>query len=213
MSFKYYFFSFFLLALLGTLGALASTLTLAQGVDDGSPAQRNAQYTEEGTEGCLRCHSGDSMRAIAASPHGNLEHPSEPLATGGCEVCHGPGSIHSSRAFGGKGFPEMLNFGEGENSASRERQVDSCLSCHSKSLGEMDAIEFTNSVHDLVELNCSSCHLAHAESDPISEQDFQATTCYACHTTTQEKHPRFEDKSIDFDALSCWSCHDVHRSE
>ena len=213
MFFRVFSPSLLFLILLGTLGALTGNSSLAQGVDNTSPAHSNAKYTKEGSEGCLHCHSGDSMRAIAASPHGNLKHPSAPLGAEGCEACHGPGSIHSSRAFGGQGFPQMLNFGEGGNAASSERQVDSCLSCHSEGLGNTVAIEFRDSIHDMVELNCSSCHLAHAESDPINERGFQANTCYSCHTDTQETHPRFEDKSINFDALSCGRCHDVHTPE
>lgn len=188
---------------------LLSPLVQAQNLPS---VQRNAQFTEEGTDGCLRCHSGEKMRAAAKSPHGNLNHPSAPFASGskGCESCHGPGSIHISRAHGGQGFPQLLIFGSKSDAASRSAQIDSCLSCHSKALGSTPAIEFRGGVHDKKKVNCSSCHLAHAETDPISKKSVQSETCYNCHTTTQAKHPRFEDKSINFDALSCWTCHDVH---
>ena len=195
---------------------LYSSLDLAQETASQPSAKRTPQYTEQGSEGCLVCHSGENMRAIATSPHANPDHSSTPLARQGCEACHGPGSFHVSRAHGGQGFPRIVTFGSGPDASPKEKQVTACLSCHTEDLGSTEAIEFRDSVHDRVHekqmINCSSCHLVHTESDPISEKEHQAATCYQCHDTTEAQHPRFEDKSIDFDALSCWTCHDVHKA-
>ena len=193
------------------LFGLLSSVGFAQQSEGKSPAKRTAQFTEEGSEACMVCHSGEKMRAIAASPHANPDHPSAPRTTQGCEACHGPGSIHVSRAHGGQGFPKMITFGRGSEVSAREQQIDACLSCHSEELGGIQAIEFWGSAHDRKNINCSRCHLIHAETDPISEKEQQLTTCYRCHSKMKEEHPRFEDKSIDFDTLSCWDCHDVHK--
>jgi DmsE family decaheme c-type cytochrome len=197
--------------LIGLLFALLSSVGFAQQDESKSPAKRTAQFTEEGSEACMVCHSGEKMHAIAASPHANPEHPSTPLSNQGCEACHGPGSIHVSRAHGGQGFPKMITFGRGSEVSAREEQIDACLSCHSEELGSTQAIEFWGGVHDRKNINCSRCHLMHAETDPISEKEFQDAVCYKCHRKMKTEHPRFEDKSIDFDALSCWTCHDVHK--
>jgi DmsE family decaheme c-type cytochrome len=191
--------------------ALLSTLSLAQETKNAPVSKRTSQFTEEGSEGCLRCHSGEKMHAIAASPHANPDHPSAPLARQGCEACHGPGSIHVSRAHGGQGFPRMITFGRGSGFSPKNEQEDACLSCHTEDLGSTQAIEFRDSVHDKRHINCSRCHLIHAESDSIREKEYQAAVCYKCHKKVEAQHPRFEDKSIDFDALSCWTCHDVHK--
>ena len=191
--------------------ALLSTLSLAQETKSAPVSKRTSQFTEEGSEGCLRCHSGEKMQAIAASPHANPDHPSAPLARQGCEACHGPGSIHVSRAHGGQGFPRMITFGRGSGFSPKNEQEDVCLSCHTEDLGSTQAIEFRDSVHDKRHINCSRCHLIHAESDSIREKEYQAAVCYKCHKKVKAQHPRFEDKSIDFDALSCWTCHDVHK--
>jgi len=174
-------------------------------------AKRTAQFTKEGSEGCLRCHSGGKMHAIAASPHANPDHPSAPLPRQGCEGCHGPGSIHVSRAHGGQGFPRMITFGKGSGFSPKDEQENACLSCHTEDLGSTQAIEFRDSVHDKRHINCSRCHTIHSESDSIREKEQQAAICYKCHKKTKAQHPRFEEKSIDFDALSCWDCHDVHK--
>jgi len=196
---------------IGLFFALLGSVGIAQQGEGMSPAKRIAQFTEKGSEGCMVCHSGEKIRAIAASPHANPDHPSAPRTTQGCEACHGPGSIHVSRAHGGQGFPKMITFGRGSEVSAREQQIDACLSCHSEELGSTQAIEFWGSAHDRKNINCSRCHLIHAETDPISEKEQQLTTCYRCHRKMKEQHPRFEDKSIDFDALSCWDCHDVHK--
>ncbi len=93
--------------LLGFLG-----LALVQASEDketrSNPPQ--AQFTAAGVEGCLRCHVGDRLTAMAKTAHGNKDNPHTPYATQGCESCHGPGSFHSSRARGGVGFPALISF-------------------------------------------------------------------------------------------------------
>jgi DmsE family decaheme c-type cytochrome len=202
------------------LFGLLSSVGFAQQSEGKSPAKRTAQFTEEGSEACMVCHSGEKMRAIAASPHGNSDNPSAPLFKQGCEDCHGPGSIHVSRAHGGKGFPKMILFGGDPTVSERNEQVDTCLSCHTEDLGSTQAIEFRDSVHDKAQdkqgdkqiISCSNCHVIHTEFAAIREKEQQAAICYKCHEKTKAEHSRFEDKSIDFDALSCWDCHDVHKA-
>lgn len=172
--------------------------------DTGAPERqkRTPVYTENGAADCLRCHSGENIRAIQSSPHGNTEH--------GCESCHGPGSIHISRAHGGRGFPPLTQFGRGSDAAPREEQLQACLDCHSEEGASARVIGFIGSAHDRRTINCSTCHAAHAEFDPMAEQEQQFATCNRCHRRHLQTHPRFEDKSIDFDALKCSTCHDVH---
>jgi len=55
-------------------------LAIAQENDQTNPAHREQVFTRGGAEACLRCHSGDRMRAIKSSPHGNMENMFTPLA-------------------------------------------------------------------------------------------------------------------------------------
>jgi len=191
----------------------ASFLPAVSDAQETSRAQtRTPSFTRDGTGSCLTCHSGEKMRAMASSPHGDAEIPGSPATAYGCESCHGAGSIHVSRAHGGRGFPPLTQFGRGKDASPREEQLHACLSCHAQdSMGDSQ-IEFIGSAHDRRTINCSTCHTVHAETDPVGDRETQTATCSRCHRRHLADHPRFEDKSIDFDALSCSTCHDVHVS-
>jgi cytochrome c551/c552 len=149
---------------IGLLFGLLSSVAIAQQGESKSPAKRTALFTEEGSESCLRCHSGEKMHAIAVSPHANPDHPSAPLPNQGCEGCHGPGSIHVSRAHGGQGFPQMITFGKGSGFSPKAEQENACLSCHVEDLGSTQAIEFPrfeDKSIDFDALSCWNCHDVH----------------------------------------------------
>jgi len=171
---------------------------------------RTPVYTKEGSASCLFCHSGEKIRAISTSPHGNAQTPETPAAKRGCESCHGPGSIHISRAHGGKGFPPLTRFGRPDTNSPREEQLQACLSCHGDINAGETQIVFVGSPHDRSNINCSTCHTMHVETDPINGRETQTRTCNRCHRRVITEHPRFVEKGIDFDALNCSACHDVH---
>jgi len=176
------------------------------------PVKRTPTYTKDGAEACLVCHSGDKMRAIANSVHGNMENMFAPLATRGCEACHGPGSIHISRAHGGAGFPKMVDFGRGENYSPRDTQIEACLACHHDEKGGVSAIEWYSSSHNRKSIYCTTCHTVHAEIEPMHDADQQVAKCNRCHRKAIEKHEHFEEVNIDFESLSCGTCHNVHEA-
>jgi len=175
-------------------------------------AHREQIFTRGGADECLRCHSGDKMRAIKNSAHGNMENMFTPLAARGCEACHGPGSIHVSRAHGGAGFPKMIDFGRGSNFSPRETQIEACLACHQEDKGGRLVIEWYNSSHNRKNITCTRCHTIHVETDPMQDADQQVALCSRCHRKDLEKHKRFEEASIDFESLSCGTCHNVHEA-
>jgi DmsE family decaheme c-type cytochrome len=172
---------------------------------------RTPKLTGEGDKSCLRCHSGEAMRAIAQSVHGNRENPNTPLAKHGCETCHGPGSIHVSRAHGGRGFPPLTEFGRGPRAAPREKQLQACLFCHDHAGTGKKTIVFIGSAHDRGPISCSTCHLAHVAMDPMKDRVQQQETCFRCHRKVKEDHPQVRNRDVNFDRISCGACHKVHK--
>ena len=196
------------LALVGLASVVLSFAATAQ--DKRRSVLPEAQFTAGGADACLRCHAGESMRVMGETAHGNAENPHTPYAQQGCESCHGPGSLHVSRARGGAGFPALLAFDRKKN--SREDMNAACTNCHEQDLGDTAAMEWTGSVHAERGITCVSCHSAmHALDNPLSQRDGQLDNCARCHRPAIDSHPRFENKGIVFDRLSCTDCHDVHQ--
>lgn len=172
---------------------------------DGLP---EAQYTAEGSARCLRCHAGEQMTLMAETAHGDVENPHTPWAQKGCESCHGPGSLHASRARGGRGVPALVTFGRDE---SVSRQTQACIACHGQDMGDVPGMDWTGSAHDTGRMTCISCHDGHIADNPLRDQQAQRESCTQCHGRQVDSHPRFEDKGIVFDKLACYDCHDVHQ--
>ena len=181
---------------------------LAAAQNGRSATVQDAQFTAAGTASCLRCHSGESMTIMGETAHGDATDPHAPYAVQGCESCHGPGSLHVSRARGGAGFPALLRFGE---DSTRPQQTAACLNCHAEDMGETEGMEWTGSAHDTPRITCVGCHQLHTTDDPLTDTTKQTENCMRCHEDEIAVHPRFEDKGIVFDNLICSDCHDVHQ--
>lgn len=199
-------------ALALVVGALILAVLVPQPTDAQSEGARvipEAQFTADGTEACLKCHAGERMTLMGETAHGDPDDPHSPYAKKGCESCHGPGSLHVSRARGGRGFPAMVRFGAGEELA--QRQTEACTDCHGKDKGDPEGMEWAGSAHDTDDMTCISCHELHIIGNPLTDPEQQRKSCAQCHEERIADHPRFEDKGIIFDRLTCYDCHDVHQ--
>lgn len=184
-------------------------LTSAQAQKPGAaPA---AKFTEQGTERCLDCHGGEKMTLVADSPHGNKENSNTPYAQRGCESCHGKGSLHVSRARGGAGFPDLIQFKR--RGSPVESQNGACLNCHAADMGSLEGMSWTGSLHDTGRMTCGSCHTIHTAENAMANAAEQKDNCTRCHEEQIDAHPKFESKGIVFDKLTCGDCHDVHQLE
>ena len=168
-----------------------------------------ARYTGKGVEACINCHAGDTILVMAETAHGNRDDPHAPYSKDGCESCHGPGSLHISRARGGAGFPPLLSFGRRGDPVTK--QLAACLGCHAEPMAERQGMAWAGSIHDTGRMTCSSCHRMHTTDDPMTDSAQQSTNCTMCHEEQITNHNRFEGKGIVFDTLSCATCHDVHQ--
>ncbi len=168
------------------------------------------QFTAGGTEQCLTCHAGENMTIMAETPHGNMENPHSPYSNQGCESCHGPGSVHVSRAGGGAGKRILLSFKGRDNAAA---QNAACLACHAQTMGELEGFAWIGSLHDRPNMTCQRCHDSHSTEQPMKDMAKQLANCSSCHRRHIERHPRFESAGILFDELKCSTCHNVHALE
>ena len=191
---------------IGFISLLAIATSHAQQQEGDSGPQ--AQYTAEGVERCVHCHSGERITDMANTVHGNLDNPHTPYSKQGCESCHGPGSLHVSRARGGRGFPLLIGFRKEEPIGP---QTEACFTCHGKQDDHPDGIDWHGSMHATDEITCVTCHELHIEGNPLRDQAHQQSVCANCHEEQITNHRRFENVGIVFDNLTCYECHDVHQ--
>src|SRR3989338_3263730 len=72
-----------------------------------------------GTESCAACHQKE-FKEFQQSTHARIAIPGEDVKAQGCEMCHGPGSLHVD-AGGGKGVGGIIN---------PRKDPSTCFECH-----------------------------------------------------------------------------------
>ena len=153
-----------------------------------------------GDDTCLQCH--EAQGAISKTPHGRVNNPRTPMATNGCESCHGPGQAHVDDDDKG----HILRFGDTKVDARTGNEA--CLSCHTRGAHAL----WEGSAHDGRNLACASCHSAH---DPKSVEHqlktpTQTQLCQTCHQQQTAKMRRASHMPITEGKMECSSCHNPH---
>ena len=167
--------------------------------DEGfSPLQmevlKGAKYA--GSETCGACHDKE-VKEFKASTHARVSVPGEGAKVQGCEMCHGPASLHVDAA-GGKG-----------NILNPKKDVATCFQCHTDK-----KMEFNRPFHHPVlegKMNCTACHSPHGtDVRPWSATALKGIneTCFNCHK--EQRGPFvFEHEAV---REGCTTCHQVHGS-
>ena len=153
-----------------------------------------------GEQACLACHA-DQPKGYHASAHGRGFAAQSPMATRGCESCHGPGKAHADS---GGDRTKIKTFTPSTPAPEVDRQ---CLQCHSG--GERVAWE--GSKHDTARLSCIRCHSIHQPAtDDTLLRKREVETCRQCHKSQVQKLQRSSHMPLEEGALECSSCHNPH---
>ena len=155
-----------------------------------------AEYV--GMETCAACHA-KQYKEFQQSTHARIAIPGGRMNAQGCEMCHGPGSLHAA-AGGGRGVGGIIN---------PRKDPGVCFSCHLDKKAEFRLPHH----HPVLEgkMSCVDCHSPHREA----VRPWSATTmkdineaCFRCH---KEQRGPFV---WEHEALreGCTSCHKVHGS-
>lgn len=153
-----------------------------------------------GAETCVGCHTGYDA-TVNNTKHGFKGNSRTPMATQGCESCHGPGEAHVND-------PEKvkpLQF----NKASAKDANARCETCHNR--GEHAL--WAGSQHENRNVKCIDCHSVHAaQGATLMRAKTQQLTCAKCHQGITNKQQRFNHMPVREGKMQCSSCHNVHGS-
>ena len=156
---------------------------------------KGAKYV--GSETCVTCHEKEG-KEFKLSTHERISIPVGDQVVEGCEMCHGPGSLHVDA--GG---------GRDKNVINPRKDPTACFVCH------LDKkMEFRLPYHHPVlegKMSCSDCHNAHGpEVRPWTATSLKDVNeaCFKCH---KEQRGPFV---WEHEALreGCTTCHKVHGS-
>lgn len=161
------------------------------------PVIDGANYVSQET--CAECHA-DQATAYQRTTHGRLADFELLGAQGGCQGCHGPGSLHVD---GGGDSGKIFNPAK----LSADESAALCAKCHSD--GKL--MDWTHSEHALADVGCSDCHAMHGETTVAGNlKKADPELCYSCHQEQMAKanfpshHPVKEGKMV------CSDCHNPH---
>lgn len=161
------------------------------------------QYSSKGADTCLMCHKkNDKVMAIFYGKHGDMNHSNSPMVGLQCESCHGPLGNHNK---GGK--EPMITFGQ-DSKLSAQTQNTVCLGCHQNTT----KAGWHNSLHNLEEIACASCHQVHAAKDPILDKQQVNQTCTSCHTREKADMSKRSSHPLKWAQMTCIDCHAPHGS-
>jgi len=194
-----------LTGLLGVAGAFA---------DEGDkPVDPRLLLADEGAEyvgasQCMMCHS-ETMELYLGTKHAlSLGNSELPPSVVGCEMCHGPGSMHMSAFTNDPGERAIVDFDQSPDSAF----TGICLNCH-RSIATFN--EFASNMHANSKVYCSSCHDPHANKFKFAMLRKPANDlCASCHKGV---YSQFESglsaHPVKKDDFFCTDCHNPHNSE
>lgn len=168
-------------------------------------ARKDIAQTGDAT--CTRCHDEGELKpvlSIAKTRHGTMADPK----AGTCTSCHGESPTHINKPEGVEQRPAPdVNYGKKSETAISDRN-QSCLNCHSGG----QRMHWETGPHAAANLECTSCHKIHQQTDPIRERATQAEACFSCHKEQRAQVMRPNHHPIPEGKVICSDCHNPHGS-
>ena len=158
--------------------------------------------TYVGMETCEACHEKE-VKEFQLSTHSRISIPGKDLAVQGCELCHGPGSLHVD-------LDDKLKESSRDKKIINPRKDPSvCFTCHMDKKAEFMLPHH----HPVLEgkMSCADCHNAHGpEVRPWSSTTLEDVNeaCFKCHKDQRGPFV-FEHEAL---REGCTTCHQVHGS-
>jgi DmsE family decaheme c-type cytochrome len=152
-----------------------------------------------GQDTCITCHDSQGYKGTA---HAMVSNPRSPVATHGCESCHGPGKAHVDA---GGDASKIVNL----KTLTPQRASEACTVCHDRTKHAL----WAGSQHEQRGVSCLSCHSVHT---PVGPKQLKAKTepelCATCHRNIVNKLNRFNHMPVREEKMACSSCHNPHGS-
>lgn len=158
------------------------------------PAVTGATYV--GSDACSQCHD-QITKDFATAAHVRLTASGPNALNVGCEICHGPASVH------------VESGGASRTLVHPDRNAESCFQCHTHLRGQF-ALPNRHPVND-GHVGCSSCHEPHrgdAHKSGGAALLAQNEHCIKCHPNQRGPHI-FEHEAL---REGCTTCHQPHGS-
>jgi predicted CXXCH cytochrome family protein len=156
----------------------------------------NAEFM--GSKDCLSCHE-THFTSFETTAHAEIPAHQEDLDSIGCEVCHGPGSIHSES---GGAYDTIIN----------PKEISfRVLSLSCRHAGPVSSSS-PSRISENGQVNCSDCHDPHHGTAKTGNLNFltrhEDASCLNCHPGQRGPFV-FEHEAM---REGCTICHDPHGS-
>ena len=160
-----------------------------------------------GSQVCLGCHTIQAA-AFNQTVMGRIfRNPRTAQEKGGCETCHGAGSLHV-KAGGGRGVGGIISFRKNDTSRPVAENNAICLSCHDKG----DRNYWQGSVHESRDVACTDCHtvMARVSVKGQLKTEREVETCFQCHKDRRMQAQRSSHMPLREGKMTCTNCHNPH---